>query len=561
MGARWRATGACAAAALAVLAAGCGSGGGGEAPEGGGTLIDAEGQPAPILNVMLPAGLTAPAQRVVSNILQNLMTSDDRGEFVPQLAVAVPSGADVREGPLRVTFRLDPKARWSDGVPVTSADVAFTWRTMTAARNEVASRSGWDRIRAVRAGRTASGAACPPATCFTVAFDGDYAPWRDIFSVSGGNYILPRHVLKGRDYNTVWNTGGIVGSGPFTLESFAPGVRAVLVRDPDWWGAGPAGGSPGVGRIVFDFLGSPAAAIRAVRQGEAQMTSPPPDPDLIAAAGRIDGVTVSAVPSLFFEHIVLNTQRPPLDDARVRRALAYAIDRQQIVDVLLDGTVPVLQSVVRPIQLGYAPAFARYGHDPRRAAELLQEAGWTRGADGYFEKGGRELTIPLLSDSESALRGTTGRLIADQAKAAGIRVEPRQLPGDRIFSSLLSQGDFTALMVAFGGGVDPSVTGLLASDQIPTEENGFGGQNVYRWRDSEADSLMRLSDQQVDEAARAATLARVQGIVGDQVPLIPLYQQPNTVAATTELHGVRENPTQAEVFWNSGEWTLGGRAG
>jgi peptide/nickel transport system substrate-binding protein len=267
------------------------------------------------------------------------------------------------------------------------------------------------------------------------------------------------------------------------------------------------------------------------------------------------------VPSLFFEHIVLNTERPPLDDPRVRQALAYAIDRRQIADVLLDGKVPVLQSVVRPIQLGYEPAFARYGHDPDRAAALLEAAGWTRGADGYFAKDGRELTIPLLSDSESALRGTTGRLIADQAKAAGIRIEPRQLPGDRIFSSLLSQGDFTALMVAFGGGVDPSVTGLLASDQIPTEENGFSGQNVYRWRDSEADSLMRLSDQQVDESARAATLGRVQGIVADQVPLIPLYQQPNTVAATSQLHGVRENPTQAEVFWNSGEWSLGGGAG
>jgi ABC-type transport system substrate-binding protein len=72
---------------------------------------------------------------------------------------------------------------------------------------------------------------------------------------------------------------------------------------------------------------------------------------------------------------------------------------------------------------------------------------------------------------------------------------------------------------------------------------------------------MRLSDQQVDDAARAATLGRVQDIVADEVPLIPLYAQPNTVVATTALSGVRENPTQAEVFWNSGEWTLGGAGG
>ena len=549
-----------AAAAVAVLSlallAGCGSSGSDDAGSPS-TLIDAEGQPPPILNVLLPEGITAAGQRVVSNIQQNLLTSDQDGAFAPQLAVEVPSGADVREGPLRVTFHLQPRARWSDGEPVTSADVVFTWRTMTDPANQVASRSGWDRIRAITPGRTAAGGSCDRATCLTVAFSGDYAPWRDVFSVSGGNYILPEHVLRGADFNTVWNTGGIVGSGPYTLTSFEPGVRAVLDRDPDYWGEGPPGGAPPVGRIVFDFLASPAAALAAVRQGEAQMTSPPPDPALIARAGEIEGMRVQSVPSLFFEHMILNTNRAPLDDVAVRRALAHAIDRQQIVDVLLNGSVPVLQSVLRPQQLGYRAAFAGYAHDPGRAAEILSEAGFTRGSDGVFARDGRELRIPLVYDSGNPLRATTARLMAEQARAAGIVIEPRALPADRIFGSLLNQGDFTALMAAFGGGVDPSVTGLLASDQVPTEENGFSGQNVYRWSDPEADSLMRRSDEQVDDAARAATLGRVQAIVADEVPLIPLYQQPNTVVHTERLTGVRENPTQAEAFWNSAVWSLG----
>jgi peptide/nickel transport system substrate-binding protein len=432
---------------------------------------------------------------------------------------------------------------------------------MVAPRNQVASRSGWDAIAAIRPGRTASGQACPAATCFTVVFTGDYAPWRDIFSVSGGSYILPEHVLRGADFNTVWNTRGIVGSGPYTLESFEPGVRAVLRRDPDYWGPGPADGAAPVERIVFDFRGSPGAALAAVRAGEAQMTSPPPDPALIRSASRLEGMRVQAVPSLFFEHIIINTHTPPLDDPRVRRALAFAIDRQQIVDVLLDGSVPVLQSVLRPVQLGYRPAFEGYAYDPARAADLLRQAGWTRDGDGIFAKSGTELRIPLLSESGNELRSTTARLIARQARAAGIRIEPRQLPVERLFGSVLNQGDFTAVMAAFGGAVDPGVTGLLAGDQIPTKENGFSGQNVYRWSDPEADSLMSRSDHQVDDAARAATLGRLQGIVADQVPLIPLYQQPNTVVHTAALAGVRENPTQAEVFWNSGEWSLGGSAG
>jgi len=543
-------------AAVALFAVGCGGSDDDAEATRGGTLVVAEDQAPANLNVLLADGVSVTGQRIATNVLQNLLTVDETGAYVPQLAEAVPSGEDLVEGPLRVTFRIRPEARWSDGRPVTAADVAFTWRTMTDPANEVASRTGWDRITAVTPGRTATGGECAPATCVTVAFDGDYAPWREIFSVSGANYVLPEHVLRGEDFDTVWSDGGIVGSGPFTLESYRPRVRAVLAADPDWWGADDTGGGPFLDRIVVDFLDSSGAALTAVRQGEAQLVSPPPDPALIRRARGLDGVEVQAVPSSFFEYIILNTAQPPLDDPRVRQALAHAIDRQQIVDVLLEDSAPVLQSILRPFQLGFTPAYERYDHDPAAAAALLEQAGWVRGDDGIFAQDGRPLEIPLVTTSEGELRTSTALLIAEQAAEAGIRVLPEPLSADRVFGQVLASDDFSAVMIASGGPVDPSVTGQLASDQIPSEENGFAGQNVYRWSDPEADRLMRLSDRQVDDAARAASLERVQEIVAEGVPLIPLYQQPNTVAYASGLRGVRQNPTQAEVFWNSGEWSL-----
>lgn len=556
-GVRAAAAGLAAAAAAILLLAGCGSGGD-EQRERGGTLVDAEYQAPPILNSLLADGATVPGQRIVSNILQNLLTVNEDGEYVPQLAEAVPSGEDVREGPLRVTFRLRPEARWSDGPPVTTADVAFTLRTMMDEDNQIASREGWDQIARIEPGRTADGGTCAPATCFTVAFRGDYAPWRDIFSVSAGYYVLPRHVLQGEDFNTVWNDGGIVGSGPFTLKSYEPRVRAVLARSPSYWGSEDAGGGPFLDEIVLNFLDSPGGVVNALRQGEAQMASLTPDPDLIARADAIEGIEVQAVPSVFWEHIILNLQAEPLTDPAVRRALAYAIDRQQVVEVLLDSSFPVLQSVLRPFQLGYEPAFEGYAYDPARARSLLTAAGWALGSDGILEKDGRELEIPIVITAGDELRRTTVRLMADQAAKAGIRLTARSETPDTIFGGLLVQGDFTAAMLAFGSGLEPTLTTSLASDQIPTEGNGFTGQNVYRWSDPDADRLMRLADRLIDDAARAKALAQVQEIVADQVPLIPLYQQPNAVAYTETLSGVRENPSQAEVFWNSAEWSLGG---
>jgi peptide/nickel transport system substrate-binding protein len=541
-----------------LLAAGCGSGGGEEEAVRGGTLIDAEDQAPAIINPLVADGATVAAQRVVSNVLQNLLTNDETGAYVPQLAEEVPSGEDVVAGPLRVTFRLRPEARWSDGEPVTSEDVVFTWRTMIAPANQIASRTGWDQIRDITPGRTAAGGDCPPETCFTVEFEGDYAPWRDVFSVAGGYYVLPQHVLRGEDFDTAWNTGGIVGSGPFTLDGFQPGVRAVLARDPDWWGAEDAGGGPFLDRIVVNFLDSPAATLTALRQGEAQMASFLPDPELIGRARDIEGMTVQQVQSLFFEHIVINTEAPPMDDPAVRRALAYAIDRRQLVDVLLEGSVPVLQSLLRPSQLGYRPTYEGFTYDPSRAIEILEEAGWERGAGGVFGKDGTRLEIPMSTLAGDELRRTEVRLMAEQAAEAGIDIRLRSRTPDQLFGNDLGEGAFTTALLAFGGGVDPSPTALLASDQIPSEENGFAGQNVYRWSDPEVDRLLRSSDREVDEEARVSQLGRIQEILADEVPLIPLYAQPNTVAHVAALRGVRENPTQAEVFWNSGEWSLDG---
>jgi peptide/nickel transport system substrate-binding protein len=554
-----RAAAAVATATAALLLAGCGSSGDGEqAPEQGGTLVDAEYQAPPILNVLLADGVTSVGGRIATNILQNLLTVNEKGQYVPQLAEAIPSGEEVREGPLRLTFRLRPEAKWSDGVPVTTADVAFTLRTMMDPHNQIASREGWDKITRIEPGRTAAGGTCAPATCFTVAFRADYAPWRDIFSVSAGYFILPRHILAGKDFNTVWNDGGLVGSGPFTLESYEPRVRAVLARSPGYWASKDAGGGPFLDKIVINFLDSPAGVVNALRQGEAQMASLTPDPALIARADAIEGIAVQAVPSVFWEHLILNVQAEPLTDPAVRLALAYAIDREQVVKVLLDSSFPVLQSVLKPFQLGYEPAFEGYVYDPDRARALLSAAGWTLGADGIFEKGGKKLEIPIVFTAGDELRRTTIRLMADQAGRAGIRLTPRSETPDTLFGGALGQGDFTAVEIAFGGGLEPTLTSLLATNQIPTEGNGFTGQNVYRWSSPEADRLMRLADRTIADAARSQALGQVQRIVADEVPLIPLYQQPNAVAYTEALSGVKENPSQAEVFWNSAEWSLGG---
>ena len=206
--------------------------------------------------------------------------------------------------------------------------------------------------------------------------------------MSGGYYVLPEHVLKGKDFNTVWNRGGIVGSGPFTLESFTPDVRAVLARDPDYWGRrGVRGRGPFLDRLVINFLDSSGAAITALRQGEAQMTSPPPDPALIARAAAIDGVEVQSVPVAVLR--ARDPQHPGGPARRPARAAGTgprhrpAADRQRAARRIGAGA----PEHHPPVPDGQHGGLRGLRLRPRPAASLLEQAGWTRGADGIFAEG------------------------------------------------------------------------------------------------------------------------------------------------------------------------------
>lgn len=535
----------------AALAVGCASEASSER-----TVVVAEDQAPPIANPLLAEGATVAGQRLASNVLQGLLTVDDRGRHVPQLAVRVPSGRDLQTAPTRVSFELHPEARWSDGRPVTVADVEFTWRLTMDDGVAMASRSGWDRVSTIRAGRRADGSACHVERCFTVAFDGDHAAWRDTFSVAAGRYILPRHVLENADFNTVWNRGGMVGSGPFVLEEYRPHERAVLARDGDFWG-GPAP-SGGVERIVIGYHSSAGSAVSALDTGAADLLAPSFDPALIGRLEAMEGVRVDAVPSVFFEHLAINTARPPLNDLRVRRALAWAIDRDRLVELLVGGGATVLQSPILPLQPGHRPAFARYEYDPARAVTALEAAGWQRADDGIFARGGTRLEVELAVPAGAEVRRSSARLIRDQAAAAGIAIRVRVESPQRLFGPILGQGRFDLAMFAIGGGTDPSLSALLASDAIPMPANAHAGQNIYRARIPGLDELLSQADATVDPVGRAALLARIQGVVADHVPLVPLYQQPNTVALRGDVEGVRVNPSLAEVYWNSGEWTMPG---
>ena len=255
------------------------------------------------------------------------------------------------------------------------------------------------------------------------------------------------------------------------------------------------------------------------------MASLTPDPDLIERADAIDGRR-RAVRAL----ALLGAPRPQHPGRRrstdpARAPGAGVRDRPGSRWSRCCSTTPSRwpRACCGPFQLGYEPAFDGYGYDPERARSLLTAAGWTLGADGIFEKGGRKLEIPIVITAGDELRRTTVRLMADQAARAGIRLTARSEPPDTIFGGAArATGDFTAAMYAFGGGLEPDPSpACWRRIRSPRRGTGSPARTCTGGADPDADRLMRLSDRTIDDATRSRALGRGAGARGRPGPADP----------------------------------------
>lgn len=224
----------------------------------------------------------------------------------------------MREEPFTLTYRIERKAEWSDGTPVTADDFVFTLETLLDPANQIADRGG--HVRIVQA-------TALDAKTVRFVFDRPYPAWKSLFP-----HVLPKHALEGSDFDTVWTdgitnpaTGEPIGSGPFLLTAWNRGVKMTLSRNPNWWGRRPAF-LDAIDIRFFPF--SQAAMTQALADGSIDVMSPQ---TVQPALAGLPGIELQTSQTPFFEHISFNvasTTTPLLREKWFREAVAYALDRE-----------------------------------------------------------------------------------------------------------------------------------------------------------------------------------------------------------------------------------------
>ncbi len=311
-----------------------------------------------------------------SLIYSLLVTIDDKGNQVPDLAETVPTlqNGGISKDELTITYHLRKHVRWHDGAPFTSKDVKYTWQQIMNPANNVVSRHGFDQVRSV-----------DTPDDFTVVFHMKrvFPPAVDtIFGESDTVLrVLPEHLLaKYPNLNQIPFNSAPVGTGPYKFVRWQRGDRIELAANEQYYK-----GAPSITSLTLKPILDTNTTQAQLRSHEAQLavTMTAPTYNELANAG---GITRQLVKAPFYEAIFFNVTRPPLDDVRVRRAIALAIDREQLMRVNTYGTAQLAVADLSPFYKEFDSSLKPLPYDPAQAKQLLDSAGWTRGPGRHPEE-------------------------------------------------------------------------------------------------------------------------------------------------------------------------------
>jgi peptide/nickel transport system substrate-binding protein len=489
-------------------------------------------------------GTMAFSSDVFQLIFDGLIRYDDRGRPIPDLATELPTfanGGISRDG-RTITYHLMPQARWSDGVPVTSADVVFTWQQIMNPRNAVVSRNGYDRIVRIET---------PDAHTVRIVLDRPYPPALFLFRDLTMGAIVPKHVLAGNaSLNHVPFNARPVGSGPYVLREWEHGNEMRFDANPHYFR-----GVAKIPHVVLKFVPDQNTLVAELQAHEVDMYYSIGLSQLQRVRG-LSGIKILSRPSLHWEHLAFNTEHPPLDDRRVRLALCYAIDENSIFAKIYHGEGRMAPTHFNP-DFGYAnPAATYYPYDLTKAAALLDRAGWKLGPDGMRAKDGVPLAISISTVAGVKQRESIEVLLQSAWRALGIDTTVKNFPAATLFAPASEGG------VLFGGKTDvslftfeyatpdPDDSVYLAPDQVPP-----AGENVSFYRDAEIGRLEREGLATYDLAKRRAAYRRIGAILIAQVPEYVLDFLPEIAAVNVDLHGVRPAAIGSDL-WNVADWSF-----
>jgi len=476
-------------------------------------------------------------------IFDELVTLDAAHHQVPDLAETVPTLANggISKDGRTITYHLRRGVTWHDGAPFTSKDVKFTWQAIMNKNNNALTQRGYDQVASVDV-----------PDDYTVVFHMKtlFPPAVDtIFGESDTPYrILPEHLLaKYPNLNQIPFNSAPIGTGPYRFARWLRGDRIVLTANPTYFR-----GAPHIKTLTLLNIPDDSTTVAQLRTREVDLALELTITGYNAVA-QDTGVVRQPADSPQYNAVLFNTQRAPLDDVRVRRALVLGMDRKAIVREDTYGTATLAAADLGPFYWAFDPSLAPVPYDLAQAKALLDAAGWTPGPDGVRVKNGSRLSLQIVYGQGSALTRNITQQLQERYKALGVDLQIKSYDFAVLYAAaqnggILNTGKFDLAMYAWISGGDPDDASQWTCAAIPPN-----GNNVSRYCSPQMDALQRQALSTFDRAARKAVYAKIQRLLLADAPAAFLYYAPERFVRTPQLLGFTPNGISAG--WNAQDWT------
>jgi peptide/nickel transport system substrate-binding protein len=523
------------AAAASLCLAGCAAG---SAPAAGnGRLRLAVSSQPRSLNPIFNDTLTV-VQELNRLYDDPLWTYDADGRLIPRIAARVPSIAngDISPDGRTIVVRLRHDVKWQDGVPFTSADVRFSWQAMMDPKNNVGSRDGIDRILTIETPDPFT-AVVHMRAAYARAVPYSFPP------------LIPEHALRGADLNTSPFNAAPIGTGPFRVVAWKRGDYIDLAANDAYYL-----GRPKLRTIRVNDV--PAANTRVIMLKTGEIDLAELNAEGYRQVKNAPNVKVEVYPSRSTFEFFLNVTRPNLTDVRVRRAIAYALDRAALGrSSSYDGYPDTLANGYNdPGSFAYDPGLAPVPYDPAQAARLLDAAGWHLASDGFRWKDGRRLTLQLVTRSGASGEEATNTRAQAMLHAAGIDAQLKAYSNELVFApasagGVLATGTFDLFYASYENSFDPDSSWILTCRRREP-----AGYNESRYCNPALDRLEALGLSTFDPGRRKAYYRQIDRIVQDEMPIVFVAWPKIAYGMSVRLRGFAFNGNAAN--WNAYQWSL-----
>lgn len=480
-------------------------------------------------------------ETVWMQIFNTMWLAQPDGSLVPDLAVEVPSEANggISEGGLAWKVKLREGVTWHDGTPFTAEDVKYTLELINAPGFKARTRVGHSLVKDIKVTGPLE---------ISWRMEKAYAPYLALLS---NTFIVPKHLLeKAADPNTAPYNAAPVGTGPFKWGTRTPGDNIQLVANEKYHGKGPY-----LERAVLKYVPDQTALYAQFRTGQVDLIIGTGIPaNFYAEAVKLPGRKVMKIPSASLEILMPNLENPVLKDKAVRKALYASINKQAIIDIIYYGLHTPTESFAPQESWAYNPNLPKQSYDLALANKILDDAGWKRSGSGTRMKDGVPLTFAVSTTTGAALREQAQQLMMQDWQQIGVKMTINNMPAAVIWGDFYTRSKFDSLLVgtAFRTVIDPDPAHRFGSDAIPAKSGN--GANQMQWQNADADALMKDGQTTFDQAKRKAIYLKLQELVREELPILPIYQYAPVEGYKEGLIGFEPNINARQNTWNMGVW-------